>query len=300
MYFVYWITYIISMTRDIIEMNDFTVFLEHSISDKTIIDKCAFEEDVIAFSFYGSGNVELSVQHGNMEKTYSITKGLAMSSFANKNTDFIHTVSHKKPLQCVLVCYSLKNLEKLTKQENKIYTQYLKELINPKDDFVEGPSFFMAHNMLNAVDKIFTTSYEGATRTMFLKSQVTELLSHFFARVSSVEVNTSTIKKHDREKLYKAKEILSKNIDTPPSLNELSKLIGLNNYKLKKNFKELFGFPVYKFLQQERLNKAHELLSSNDDITIQEAAWSVGYESLSSFSNAFNQKFGFRPSEVKR
>jgi len=287
------------MRRDIIEMNDFIVLLEQSIADKTVIDKCGFEEDIIGFSFYGSGNVELNVHHGNKKKTFSNTKGFAMSFFANQNTDFVHTVSHQKPLQCIVIVYSLKNLKKLPKQENEIYTQYLNDLINPKDDFVEGPSFYMAHDMQNAVDKIFTTSYKGATRMMFLRSQVTELLSHFFAKVSSVDVSNNTIKKRDREKLYRAKEILSKNIDTPPSLNELSKLIGLNNYKLKKNFKELFGFPVYKYLQNERLNKAHELLST-DDVTIQEAAWSVGYESLSSFSNAFIKKFGFRPSEIKR
>jgi len=286
------------MKREIIEIDDFTVLLEHSISDKTIVDTCGFEEDNIGFSFYGSGNVELTVFHGTKKKKYNNTKGFAMSFFANQNTDFVHTVSHQKPLQCIVIVYSLKNLKKLPTQENEIYSQYLNDLINPNDDFVEGPSFYMAHTMQNAIDKIFTTSYEGATRMMFLRSQVTELLSHFFAKISNVDVG-NTIKKQDREKLYHAKEILAENIDMPPSLNELSKLIGLNNYKLKKNFKELFGFPVYKYLQNERLNKAHDLLSS-DDITIQEAAWSVGYESLSSFSNAFIKKFGFRPSEIKR
>jgi len=157
----------------------------------------------------------------------------------------------------------------------------------------------MGHNMQNAVDKIFNTKYKGATRMMFLRSQITELLAHFFAMVSDSAGGDESIKKHDREKLYHAKEILSDNIERPPSLNELSKLIGLNDYKLKKNFKELFGLPVFKYLQNERLIKAHELLSVNE-LSIQEAAWSVGYESISSFSSAFLKKYGFRPSEIKR
>ena len=283
----------------ILTINDFTILLEQASSDKIEVDKCGFEEPNIGFAFYGSGNVEMEVHHGSQINKYSNTKGFALSFFANQNTDFVHKVSPKKPLRCIVIVYSLKHLDALPETEKEIYSQCVKELINPNADYVEGPSFYMAHDMHNAVDKIFSTPYEGATRTMFLRSQVTELLAHFFARVSAGEDNSINIKKEDREKLYQAKEILSQNIETPPSLTELSKLIGLNNYKLKKNFKELFGFPVFKYLQNERLIKAHELLTT-EDISIQEAAWSVGYESLSSFSNAFIKKFGFRPSEVKK
>ncbi|MEM6831573.1 MAG: helix-turn-helix transcriptional regulator, partial [Bacteroidota bacterium] len=65
-----------------------------------------------------------------------------------------------------------------------------------------------------------------------------------------------------------------------------------------KDFKALFGVPVFKYLQNERLTKAHKLLQTGN-VTIQEAAWQVGYDSLSSFSNAFNEKYGFRPSSVR-
>ena len=222
-----------------------------------------------------------------------------MSFFANQNTEFIHTVSAEKPLRCVVVCYPLKNLQKLPAQEKELYHQYLKHLLHPVDDFVEGPRFFMSPTMQTTIDKIFSTSYTGTTRMLFLKSQITELLSHFLAKISSDIAPENGLKNVDREKLYQAKAILSENMDNPPSLTELSKLVGLNDFKLKKSFKELFGFPVYKFLQQERLNKAHELLE-NSDQTVQEVAWSVGYESLSSFSNAFIKKFGIRPSGLKQ
>jgi len=87
-------------------------------------------------------------------------------------------------------------------------------------------------------------------------------------------------------------------MDNPPSLDELSRQIGLNSFKLKKSFKAVFGVPVFKYLQNERMAKAHELLRSKD-ATVQEAAWQVGYDSLSSFSNAFAKKYGFRPSEIR-
>lgn len=287
------------MTRDIIEINDFIVLIEQSVSDRTVVDTCGFDEEIIGLAFYGSGNVELSIEHGEQKHRYNNTKGFAMSFFVNKEAKFVHSISPQKPLQSIVIVTALKNLKKLPKQEAEIFNTFIQNHVKPQGNYVEGPNFFMGHEMQNAVDKIFKTTYQGATRMMFLRSQITELISHFFAYVSQHEKQTDSIKVQDREKLYQAKEIISENMEAPPSLKELSKLIGLNSYKLKKNFKELFGVPVYKYLQSERLIKAHELLTTHN-ISIQEAAWSVGYESISSFSTAFLKKYGFRPSEVKR
>lgn len=287
------------MTRDIVEVNDFVVLIEQSVSDRTIVDACRFNEEIIGLAFYGSGNVELNIEYGTGSNQYNNTKGFAMSFFVNQEAEFIHTISHKKPLQSIVIVTALKNLPKLPPQEAEIFKSFLQDHVKPVGNYVEGPNFFMGHEMQNAVDKIFKTTYSGPTRMMFLKSQVTELISHFFAYVSQDAPKTEGIKEEDREKLYQAKEIISENMEAPPSLKELSKLIGLNSYKLKKNFKALFGLPVYKYLQRERLIKAHELLTT-DKLTIQEAAWSVGYESISSFSTAFLKQYGFRPSEIKR
>ena len=287
------------MIRDIIEINNFLVLIEQSVSEKTIVDTCGFDEEVIGFAFYGSGNVALNIKYRNKVKTYNNTRGITLSYFANDKVEFEHTISHNQPLQCICIVSKIKDLPKLPEQESQIFSEQLYQLIHPHDDYVEGPTFYMTPDMQYAVEKIFNNQYTGTTRMMFLKSQLTELLSHFFALISDTDNNNGDIKKQDREKLYYAKEILEKNMATPPSLDELSKLIGLNSYKLKKNFKELFGMPVFKYLHNERLDKAHDLLS-NSDMGIQEAAWSVGYESLSSFSSAFLKKFGFRPSEIKK
>ena len=285
------------MTTDILEINNFVVLIEQSNDTKTTFERCDLDDQVIGFSFYGSGNVELSISFGKKAKTVTNSSGIATSFYGNKNVEFIHKIFHKKPLQSVSVFSTLNNINKLPKQEKEVYTNHLNLLLNPNDDYVEGPYFNMTPEMQNAVSKIFKTEYTGTLRKMFLQSQITELLAHFFVHIS--ENKKETIKASEKEKLYNAKDIISNNIATPPSLNELSKMIGLNNNKLKKNFKELFGVPVFKYLQNERLDKAHELLR-NSEMNIQEVSWFVGYESVSSFSNAFLKKFGFRPSEVSK
>lgn len=284
------------MTRDIIETNGFIVVVEYSVADKTIISKCEVNEPAVGFAFYGSGDVQLEMKCGAHDEHYKNTSGMAISFFGN-SIAFSHTISHKTPLQSITIFSSLSNLKKLPEQEQQFFHEHLGSLVNPQNDFVRGPHMFMTPEMKSAVSKVFACTYSGATRLMFLKSQVTELLAHFIGNCT--RTTPQTVDDQEREKLYQAKAILADNIAAPPSLNELSKVIGLNSYKLKKNFKELFGVPVFKHLQNERLIKAHHMLRDSD-ATVQEASWAVGYESVSSFSNAFTKKFGFRPSDVKK
>ena len=52
------------MTRDIIDINDFTILVEEAKVNEATIDSCFFDEPIIAVAFYGSGNVDLSVKYG--------------------------------------------------------------------------------------------------------------------------------------------------------------------------------------------------------------------------------------------
>ncbi len=285
------------MTRDIIDINDFTILVEEANSAKTIVDSCFFDEAVIAVAFYGSGNVHLTVKYGDQQKEFDHTKGLALSFYGDQQVEFIHTVSPDRPLECIVIATTARNLEQLPNQEGELFGEMLDQLVHPKDHYVEGPSFFMTPEMQTIVDQVFRIQYSGKAKMMFFRSQMTSLLAHFFGQLSIM--SEDAIPAAEREQLQQARKILTENLETPPSLSELSRQIGLNTFKLKKNFKELFGVPVFKYLQNERLTRAHYLIR-NEGLTIQEAAWQVGYDSLSSFSNAFAKKFGFRPSEIKQ
>jgi AraC-like DNA-binding protein len=285
------------MTTDIIELNDFIVLIEQSNTTKTIVQKCEIDGDAVGFAFYGSGNVELEIKHNNQTKYLTNTTGLAICFFGNQKVEFSHKIEPDKPLQSISIFTKLKYLNSLPQAEKEIFENQLPELLNPKEHFVKGPSYYMTLDMQLAVQKIFNTTYIGNTRLLFLKSQINELLAHFFALLTTdAKIDFSEI---DKNKLYKAKEIVANSFSKPPSITQLSQMVGLNSSKLKKNFKELFGIPVFKYVQEERLHKAYELLRDSER-TVQETAWDVGYESLSSFSNAFHKKFGMRPNEVRQ
>jgi len=280
------------MTRDFIHINDFIILVEEAKATSVEVDACCFEEPLIAVAFYGSGNVDLAVNYNGESNKFHHTKGLALSFYADDKVAFEHTISPSKDLECIVIATAIKDIDHLPNQEGEIFKDLLQELVNPKDNYVEGPSFFMTPEMERIVDAIFANQYSGKTKIMFFRSQITALLSHFFGQ------HNQDSKTEYRDKLNEVRDILISNLENPPSLTEISQQIGLNTTKLKKEFKAVFGVPVFKYLHNERLSTAHKLISE-EQTTVQEAAWQVGYDSLSSFSNAFAKKFGYRPSQIK-
>lgn len=95
-------------------------------------------------------------------------------------------------------------------------------------------------------------------------------------------------------RLYIAKDVLLKRADCPPSLMELARQVGLNDYLLKRGFRQVFGMTVFGYLQNYRLEKAKQLLAEQK-LTVAGVARAVGYASLSSFTHAFQRKFGMNP-----
>jgi AraC-like DNA-binding protein len=102
----------------------------------------------------------------------------------------------------------------------------------------------------------------------------------------------------DLDRLYQAKEILLQDLENPPSLLELAQQVGLNDYKLKAGFRQVFGTTVFGYLHQQRMQRAYDLLTSSD-LNVTEVANQVGYTSLSAFSSAFKKFFKVSPSSCR-
>ncbi|WP_254668329.1 helix-turn-helix transcriptional regulator, partial [Bacillus cereus] len=103
----------------------------------------------------------------------------------------------------------------------------------------------------------------------------------------------------DLNKIKQAEEILLQRMESPPSLLELAKIVGLNDYKLKIGFKELFGTSTFAYLREQRMERAMLLLRSGTS-NVTETAVAVGYNNISHFSESFKKKYGMKPSEILR
>ena len=85
-----------------------------------------------------------------------------------------------------------------------------------------------------------------------------------------------------------------------PNLNvdEIGKQLGLSRVQLYRKVKALLNYSVNDYIQQVRLNKAKHLLKQ-DNMSIADIAFKVGFSSATYFSTAFKAKFNKTPLEYK-
>ena len=100
----------------------------------------------------------------------------------------------------------------------------------------------------------------------------------------------------DEERILQARDILLQQFGRPLTVAYLCAAAGVNEFKLKRGFRELFGTSPHRMLTEIRMRKAWELLESGEHVS--STAYKVGFQHLSSFSAAFQRYYGRSPKSV--
>jgi len=152
----------------------------------------------------------------------------------------------------------------------------------------------------NCIQALLHCKYAAPLKRMFFFSKTIEML------VLQAEAFDKTFNHrpvfikndYDKERILFARDCLLQQIDAPPTLSQLARTAGLNEFKLKKGFKETFDQTVFEYLAHVRLETAkNDLLNTDKSVT--EIAGELGYSSLQHFSTAFKKKFGVSPRKMK-
>lgn len=110
-------------------------------------------------------------------------------------------------------------------------------------------------------------------------------------RVSEVQVLSA-----DQALLARVQGIIEKRIaDTALSVEALAEEIGCDRSYLLRKLRTLTGETPSALIRSMRLQRAEQLLRANAG-TVSEIAYSVGFKSVAHFSNAFQERYGERPS----
>lgn len=85
------------------------------------------------------------------------------------------------------------------------------------------------------------------------------------------------------------------------TITKLSHLIHEKEYLVRKAINIKLGFSNFnQFLNHHRIEAAKQMLQENDDVTMQEIAYELGYSSPSAFNRAFKSLAGSTPSFYKQ
>lgn len=144
---------------------------------------------------------------------------------------------------------------------------------------------------------IIKNRHEERAKRLFLEARIFELIIVYLHQAE--EKQAVTFKQEDINKIMLAKQLVEQDLQKPNSLIELSRKAGINDYKLKKGFKELTGHTVFGYLYKIRMEKAHYFLSKEKK-TVNEVAFLVGYKNAQHFIAAFKKKYNILPGSLNK
>jgi AraC-like DNA-binding protein len=136
----------------------------------------------------------------------------------------------------------------------------------------------------------------------FIQNRVMMILENFFGWMyRQIPLNGLRIRmsREEIEQMMRMEEVLLSNLAEPPTISQLARDAAMSPSKLKKQFKDVFGLPVYEYFQKKRMQKARELLLEGNR-SIKSVGIELGFSNLSNFSMAFRKAFGELPSEMRK
>lgn len=148
--------------------------------------------------------------------------------------------------------------------------------------------------------QVFNSSLQGISRELFNKGKMMEFMSVYVHNPSRKEEYVDTcpfVEDHlEMDKIREARKIITQRYNEPPSLKELAKEVGTNEFKLKVGFKSLYGSTVMGYLTDYRLETARKMLETAKH-SIKEISHQIGYSNPSHFIAYYKKKFGVTPKQ---
>lgn len=135
-------------------------------------------------------------------------------------------------------------------------------------------------------------------KRLYLELTVLDVFRQQIDQLDTIQQHkVSSLPARDIEKIMAVKTLLETDPLGSYTLLQLCRSVGLNDYKLKKGFREVLGNTVFGYLNDLRMTYARQLLRDTD-CTVGEVASRLGYSETHHFSSAFKRKFGYLPGQL--
>lgn len=171
----------------------------------------------------------------------------------------------------------------------------IEDLENAKPHFLFSDIFHLP--IINAVQDILAQKDLGLLNSSFAAAKVHEALFLQIHEYKNHTENSSRriVRHHEKIQLIRdAEQILISRLKNPPTIPELSRMVGLNQQTLKQGFRQLYGKSINQYLNNKRLEQAGILIRAGE-LSLREVSLEIGYNNPGYFSRRFREKYGVTP-----
>lgn len=196
--------------------------------------------------------------------------------------------------QDVHIQFDQQYFKRLLCDENQ-WMRSFKEKLDRKEAMLQDNGS-VTYEMTNIIYALFNNPLTGQLRKIYTEAKVLELLAtqlKQFSEMPTKDKRSAT----DRDLFMAIHEYLQQHFAEDLSLASIAKQFGINEFKLKKGYRENFDSTVFDHIVELRMMKAYELLQEGDFL-VQEVSRDIGYKSANHFATAFKKRFGKSPSAL--
>ncbi|WP_419762024.1 helix-turn-helix transcriptional regulator [Clostridium beijerinckii] len=239
-----------------------------------------------------SGNISLVM---NGKKTYSIPSGVNV---------YINNISQGRicykpniPIKCICIL---------------LFDDFIRSNIGNKfiDNYINFEKTFSSKSINYNTPEITLLFLQIKQKLLcreksrlYYESKIGELLSIIRSNFNKEEERLKSIHSkfplNELKRLELVKLALDQNIANPPEIDQLCKIAAMGKTKLRESFKLFFNITIGGYVRQVKM-KHSLMLMSNNQLSIQKIATSLGYSSTSKFSISFKKIYGQSPSEYRK
>ncbi len=206
------------------------------------------------------------------------------------------TLNYKKSRKVLEILFTEDYIKSTFNDFYKVGSDFAKSVKNETPFVLFTKSKPISYKLQLILNDIIDCSYDKEIKEVYLSSKVKEILSILIADVNTQ--NTTETYLSDQEKIEQAEHIIMQDLQNPPTIIELSKMVGINQQKLKTLFKKTYKTSIFKYITNQRMILAKKLLE-NSELMISDISSEVGYKNPQHFTVAFKREFNMLPRDFR-
>ena len=153
----------------------------------------------------------------------------------------------------------------------------------------------MTDDILRTVNDIVKKEEPGTMSSFYYKIKAMELLYHLFKSLRNRQMAVGQkLNKKEIEAVYRVRDKIVSSLSRASNIAELKQIAGMNELKLRKLFTQVFGMGIYDYYQHLRMKEAARLLRE-ENLSVSEAGYQMGFENLGHFTKVFEKHIGKKP-----
>ena len=134
--------------------------------------------------------------------------------------------------------------------------------------------------------------------SLILGEQIKRELLYRVIQHSGADALTGLVVQGNLRQIYKICEYIQHHFTEKLTVEMLAEQANMSISAFHKAFKQVTLHSPLQYLKVTRLHKAKQMLQ-NENQSVAQAAYAVGYQSSSQFSREFKKQFGFSPNQTE-